>query len=351
MKQTFIAFVLLTLAAAASFSQAPSGMVYVSDGTTARQIPRNELTSSCDHWEIWLFRNGSSVAAYRNVSNSSAHWGTLNGKSEQSVEEQLKRDQAFDKLWDKFAAIPPHSPNDLDDENPVGPICVVPEAAASTQERLQKLDQISQNLAPLQTAAMYAWDQQPNANEELREYVRTLQIMQQTQSRMFGVLDKYLITPNLNAIDGELSELSSQLSVAQQTSTRLVPIRTHSFVAPSASLPSRVQSYQVTYPVPYRSDQSWTADWDGKGVTVYTVVTQGGQMRRFQLDVRFDDVSSVGIPTPGPAAQGWGSITLGFKTPRLQTNTATASAMALYFNTQSEAEAAYSYLSARVPGH
>jgi hypothetical protein len=325
-------------------------MVYVSGGASATQIPRSQLMATCDHWEIWLFRNGAALPSYGSVSNSAAHWGTINGKSEQAVEAQLKRSQAFDKVWDKAAGIPFASPNDLDDENPVGPICIVSRPVIDVQQRLRKLDEISQNLAPLQSAAIYAWDHDPNANEELREYIRNLRMMQQTQSRIFDMLNTYLVTPNLNAIDGELSQLSSGLYSAQQVSARSSAGSTPqgSKSAPLENWASRVQSYQVGYPLSFRVDQNWTADSDGQGLSVYTVMNQSGQTRRFQLDIRLNDIFNVSIPRRGAAVHGWGSITLGFKTPKPETNTASSSAMTLYFNTQSEAQAAYRYFSSHV---
>jgi hypothetical protein len=334
-----------------AFAQAPAGMVYVSNGTTASEVRQDE-TPDCDHWEIWLFRYGVAVPANGVVSSSSSHWGTIEGSSEQDVETKLQKEQAFDKAWAKWTG-PSYNPaTDLNAENPVGPICITAPSNAAIQQRRNQADQTSSALQVLEDAAFAAWAVQPGANEEMQVYLRNLDAIVQTQARMFQVLDKTLVTvADLNSFDRQFSQLSSKVTAAQQMSTQL-PSQPAASASPSTAMAWASQQRYAGGIV--QADQSWSADSDGQGFSVNSTVIKGypfNQTQQIQMDIRFANIKLVEPPQPGYNATGWGSITVVLTSPLASTDTVDNSSVFLYFSTQADALAAYRYLLQAEPQH
>lgn len=334
-------------------SQAPAGMVYVSNGTTASQVRQDEAPA-CDHWEIWLFRYGVSVPANGAVSSSPDHWGTIDGSSEQDVEEKLKKEQAFDKAW--AASIgPSYNPaNDLNAENPMGPVCVTKMSEAAVQQRRNGAIPTSVLMSALEDAAFAAWQVQPNANEELLAYMKNLDAMVQAQGSMFLLLDKAIVPASgLMAFDKQLSQLSSHAAVAKQSAGTLPGQSSATGSAPAtAAMAWSPQQHYAGGIV--QADQSWSADSDGQGFSVNSTVIKGypfNQTQQIQMDIRFANIKLVEPPQPGYNATGWGSITVVLNSPLTSTDTVDNSSVFLYFSTQADALAAYRYLLQAEPQH
>lgn len=346
-----LAVIMISLWAGTARAQAPAGMVYVSTGRTAVQIPRRELSGTCNHWEIWLFKNGVQVPAHGSINNSSAHWGTIDGSSERVVEAKLKAGQAFDRVWDKSARIGPRSPEDLDDENPVGPICVTAPVGATAQGRRQQVNQSTRNLDFLIATALKAWDTEPNANQELREYLRNLDAIERTQAFIFRELDQRLL--NLAVIDAQIRQVSAQTAGAQRMSAHL-PVPPSYGGPPAAGNASaggawisRVQIFDNGHAgiYQYHTMQTWTPDPDGQGLTLVNVVTQGGRTRRHRLDIRFSDIFGAEYPDPDryEYAKGWGGFALYFKSGTPEDIATDSIPLTLNFGSEADAMAAYHY--------
>jgi hypothetical protein len=226
-------------------SQAPTGMAYVSDGTTASRVTQSEIPA-CDHWEIWLFRNNVYVSPYGAAGNTSAHWGTIDGSSEAIVEEKLKKAQAFDKAWVRFAGAGYNPATDLNAENPMGPICITSQPSPAAQQRRQQANQMSGTLQTLENAAQAVWATEPGPNEELRGYLETLDAMQQTQARIFRMLDNHIV--NLAMLDNEMQQWNQQEASAQQMATNLRNIPPPASTIAAAGPPSLGNWINVNIP-------------------------------------------------------------------------------------------------------
>lgn len=219
---------------AVALGQAPSGMAYVSDGTSASLVNQNEVPA-CDHWEIWLYKNGAYAPRYGAVRNTLAHWGTLEGSTQAAVEQKLKRAQKFDKMWTRFAGASYNPATDLNAENPVGPICITAQSSAAVQSRRNNANQMSWAIQGLEDMAMEAWETEPGSNEELRGYLETLSAVQRTQARIFQMLDKHIV--NLVMLDSEMRQLTQQEASAQQMAAKLQNVPTHAAVAAAGPPP------------------------------------------------------------------------------------------------------------------
>lgn len=194
---------------------------------------------------------------------------------------------------------------------------------------------------------MAVWARQPEPNEELREYLKTLGAIQQTQARIFQMLDKHVL--NLAMLDNEMQQMSRQIGNAQQMSGHLPaassPAVSHAS-QPSAAMKWTPQQHFAGGIV--TADQSWTMDPDGGGFSITSTIAKGYPFyntQKVQMDLRIENVKQVMTLEGGGATSGWGSFYVDLESPVTSTDTEFNNEIELYFSTQAEAYAAFNYFS------
>lgn len=215
-----IALVLLLLFFALTMAKGQDQTTYyVYDGTTLQTVHDDPARATYTNWQIWLFKKDGFMGSY---TGSTGSWGSIEGKSAQSVMKQLKAEQNFEKVYERWCNCEWGADTFF---NPRGPVAVIGRAIEHRPVALQKLDEIEKlyerasKVAELVQAALAK--QRVLDSIPLKEYVDSVKNALDRANTLHGLMNHF-IEPDLAYINQELVKTTEAVSQAEQIAPKLV---------------------------------------------------------------------------------------------------------------------------------
>lgn len=155
-KASFFALVLSLFAVAVSARAQQQEISYVYDGKSLRVADNYSSYAKPTKWQVWLYENGVRIPRFA-AGLQYSRWGLIEGRSVESVMQQLEVAQRFEEAYANFFA--PVSRGRYTFLNPLGPIAVTEgaieneETALETRYQFDELDELRYRLNNLMSKA------------------------------------------------------------------------------------------------------------------------------------------------------------------------------------------------------
>ena len=255
-KFLYVIFLFLSLLFAFQPSQAQQqNTYYVYNGTTLEAMFDNPTHAHSTHWQIWLYQAPMHIPHYT-ASLPYSRWGLIEGRSAESVIEQLKASLSFEEAYLNFFG--PGTWGRYTFFNPLGPIAIVDQAIKKEPPaQLYQLSELSYRLNNVITAVQPSLEnnESEGSSSPVKEYFDQIRDCLEQVSGLYSQLAH--VRPQLHVINVEIFRTGAALAWAENNVPQITA------VLPSVKLPA---------------GNAWMShtEWAGSDGTIQVAITEAG---------------------------------------------------------------------------
>ncbi len=228
---------------------------YVYNGTTLEAMFDNPARVHSTHWQIWLYQVPMHIPHYT-AGLPYSRWGLIEGRSAESVIEQLKASLSFEEVYLNFFG--PGTWGRYTFVNPLGPVAIVDQAinkepSAQLNQLIGLKYRLNSVIAAVQPSLENNESEGPSS--PVKEYFDQIRDRVQQVSALYSQLAR--IRPQLRVINIEIFRTGAAVALAENNVPRITA------VLPSVKLPA--SNTWMSY-----------AEWAGSDGTIQTAITEAG---------------------------------------------------------------------------
>ncbi len=153
-----------------------------------------------EEWQIWLYKEGWPARG-----DSSGRWGTITGKTIESVKKHLEENQNFQRRYEKWAEL---KPDEYGYFNPFGPIAILKDTNKKPKPDIERYHKLADRLWPL---IDFPWPLTPQL-PYTKDYIDNLEMVQKQVAKLGDTLSRggSIMSDALDALESQVTKVENQ---------------------------------------------------------------------------------------------------------------------------------------------
>ena len=231
-KPSLFIFALSLFVTVASAQAQQQNRYYIFDGKTLQLVDYSTASTRYTQWQVWLYQEGVHIPRYT-AGLQYSRWGVMEGRSPESVMEQLTASQSFEHAYVNFFG--PGTWGRYTFFNPLGPIAVTVQAVekkSSALEERYQLDELHRRVSRLIVSVQPSLENNKSEGPDspVKEYFDQIRDVLEQAGKLHSQLAR--IHPPLRFISSQVARTTPVVAQAENNVPKLTA------TLPSVNLPT-----------------------------------------------------------------------------------------------------------------